>query len=317
MLTRLKDRLQPLAARLRPLAERLQPLVGRAAPLIETMRPRQWTKNAVVFAALVFDQQLLRPVPFLRTLAAFGLMCLLTSAVYLVNDLADMEKDKLHPFKRNRPLPAGRLSRRAAVIAAVALPLVALPLAFLLDLRFGLIAVLYLGKDILYSLELKNIVIIDVLVLALGFVLRVGAGVVVITVARFSPWLYICMTLLALFMGFGKRRAELAQLAGQAGAARDVLNEYTLPFLDEILTIVSGATLMAYSLYTFSAENLPKNHTMMLTIPFVIYALFRYLYLIHVKNEGGAPDELVLTDRPLQITFGLWGLASVLILYLA
>lgn len=303
MLTKLKGRFQPLA--------------GRVTPLLESLRPKQWTKNAVIFAALVFDQQLFRPVPFLRTLAAFGLMCLLSSAVYLVNDLADIEKDRQHPAKRNRPLPSGRLAPRTAKVVAVLLPAVALPLAFLLDLRFGLIALLYLGKDLLYSLELKHVVIVDVLVVALGFVLRVGAGVVVITVARFSPWLYICMTLLALFMGFGKRRGELAQLQSQAGEARSVLDDYTLPYLDEVLNLVSGATIMAYSLYTFSAENLPDNHTMMLTIPFVIYAIFRYLYLIHVKGEGGAPDELVLTDRPLQVTFGLWGLAAVLILYLA
>ncbi len=289
--------------------------------LLQTMRPKQWTKNAIIFAALVFDLQLYpfdrNPVPTLRTLAGFGLLCLLSSTVYLINDLADIERDRLHPKKRNRPLPSGRLSQNIAIAAAVVLPLIALPLAFMLDWRFGLIALTYLVKDLLYSFWLKNIPIIDVFVLALGFLLRVGAGVTLITVARFSPWLYICMTLLALFMGFGKRRGELLLMNQDASQSRKVLQEYNLPFLDELINLVSTATVMAYSLYTFSAENLPKNHAMMLTIPFVLYGIFRYLYLIHIKGEGGAPDELVLTDRPMQVTFALWGLSAVLILYLS
>ena len=284
--------------------------------LLEAMRPKQWAKNGVVFAALIFDVQLFQPTPLLRTLAGFGLMCLLSSAVYLVNDLADLEKDRQHPQKRNRPLASGRLSKNVAAAAAVVLPLVALPLGFLLDWRFGLLALTYLVKDLLYSLWLKHVAIIDVMLVALGFLLRVGAGVVIITVARFSPWLYICMGLLALFMGFGKRRAELALMDSQAGDTRTVLKEYSLPFLDEMINLVSTSTIIAYSLYTFSAPNLPENHTMMLTIPFVLYSLLRYLYLIHMKGEGGAPDELVLTDRPLQITFILWGLSVILIMYL-
>ncbi|HLE27300.1 MAG TPA: decaprenyl-phosphate phosphoribosyltransferase [Anaerolineales bacterium] len=284
--------------------------------LLEAMRPKQWAKNGVVFAALIFDVQLFQPTPLLRTLAGFGLMCLLSSAVYLVNDLADLEKDRQHPQKRNRPLASGRLSKNVAAAAAVVLPLVALPLGFLLDWRFGLLALTYLVKDLLYSLWLKHVAIIDVMLVALGFLLRVGAGVVIITVARFSPWLYICMGLLALFMGFGKRRAELALMDSQAGDTRTVLKEYSLPFLDEMINLVSTSTIIAYSLYTFSAPNLPENHTMMLTIPFVLYSLLRYLYLIHMKGEGGAPDELVLTDRPLQITFLLWGLSAILIMYL-
>jgi len=288
--------------------------------LLEALRPKQWTKNGVLFAALVFDVQLYPfyhdPLPTLRTLAGFALMCLLSSTVYLVNDLADLDKDRQHPAKRSRPIASGRLSRSAAVAAALVLPLVALPLCFWLDWRFGLIALLYLVKDLLYSLWLKQVAIIDVLLVALGFLLRVGAGVVIITVARFSPWLYICMGLLALFMGFGKRRAELALMNNGAGETRAVLKEYSLPFLDEMINLVSTATLIAYSLYTFSAPNLPENHTMMLTIPFVLYTILRYLYLIHMKGEGGAPDELVLTDRPLQITFILWGLSVILIMYL-
>jgi 4-hydroxybenzoate polyprenyltransferase len=288
--------------------------------LLESMRPKQWTKNAIIFAALVFDHQLYPfnadPLPTLRTLAGFALLCLLSSTVYLINDLADLEKDRQHPKKLSRPLPSGRLSKNAALAAAVLFPALTLPLCFVLDWRFGVVGLIYLLKDLLYSFWLKHVVILDVLILALGFLLRVHAGVVIITVARFSPWLYICMTLLALFMGFGKRRGELLLMSAEAGSSRKVLQDYSLPFLDEMINLVSTATIMAYSLYTFSAENLPKNHAMMLTIPFVLYAIFRYLYLIHIKGEGGAPEELVLTDRPMQIAFGLWGLSAVLILYL-
>jgi 4-hydroxybenzoate polyprenyltransferase len=296
--------------------------------LIESMRPKQWVKNGIVFAALIFDVQLFQVQPFLRTLAGFVILCVLSSAVYLFNDLADIDKDRLHPQKRLRPLASGRLSKNVALVVAVLLPLVAVPVSFLLQWRFGVVACVYLISNILYSFWLKNVVIVDVLVLAAGYVLRVAAGVALITVERFSPWLYICITLLALFMGFGKRRGELVLLGGGAagsgaagpapvGGSRKVLQDYTLSYLDELINIVSTATIMAYSLYTFSAPNLPDSHAMMLTIPFVLYGIFRYLYLIHIKGEGGAPDELVLTDRPLQITFVLWGLSAVLVLYLS
>lgn len=284
--------------------------------LLQTMRPKQWTKNIFIFAALIFDHQLFRRGPFLRTLAGFVLLCLLSSAVYLFNDLADVERDRLHPKKRNRPLPSGRLQPAAATAAAVLFITITLPLAFLLSWQFGVVAVVYLGTNLLYSYWLKHVVLIDVLFVALGYLLRVHAGVALITVERFSPWLYICMTLLALFIGFGKRRGELLLMQNEPGNSRNVLEDYSLSFLDELINLVSTAAVIAYSLYTFSAENLPKNHAMMLTIPFVLYGIFRYLYLIHIKGEGGAPDELVLTDRPLQMTFALWGLSAVLILYL-
>lgn len=285
--------------------------------LLQTMRPKQWIKNLLVFAALVFDGQLTQTDPFLRTLAGFGLLCLLSSTVYLFNDLADLEKDKLHPKKRLRPLPSGRLSPTVAWAAAAALPAVALPLSFWLGWRFGVVALIYLANNLLYSFRLKHVVLIDVLVLASGYVLRVAGGVMLITVERFSPWLYLCISLVALFMGFGKRRGELLLMNANSGASRRVLEDYTIPFLDELINMVATATIIAYALYTFSAPNLPENHAMMLTIPFVIYGIFRYLYLIHIKGEGGAPDELVLTDRPLQITFGLWGLLAVAVLYLS
>jgi 4-hydroxybenzoate polyprenyltransferase len=284
--------------------------------LIQTMRPRQWAKNGFVFAALVFDRQLLSPLPLVRTIAGFVLMCLASGVVYLINDLVDLPRDRLHPVKRLRPLAAGTLSPRRAVAAACVLGAATLAGSFALDLRFGLIVLTYVASNLLYSFWLKHVPIIDVLVVASGFVLRVGAGVVLLTVERFSPWLYVCMTLLALFLGFGKRRAELVLLADGANDHRRVLDGYTIPLLDQFIVIVSATTLIAYALYTFFAPNLPANHAMMLTIPFVVYAIFHYLHLIHVEDAGGAPEELLLTDRPLLVTIFLWGLAVIAILYL-
>lgn len=284
--------------------------------LLRTMRPKQWSKNIFIFAALVFDQKLFRPLLFGRTIAAFGLFCLISSAVYLINDLADIEKDRQHPVKRNRPLASGALPPRVAVVAAVLIIAVCIPLAYLLSPVFGAILLGYLLLMITYSFYLKNVVIADFLTVAAGFVLRVAAGAVVVQAERFSPWLYICMTLLAIFLAVGKRRHELLLLEGNANEHRAILDEYNIHLLDDIIVIVIAAVLVAYSFYTFSAPNLPPNHAMMLTIPFVLYGLFRYLYLIHVRNEGGAPEDIVVSDLPLIIDFGLWGGAVVVVMYL-
>lgn len=281
--------------------------------ILKTMRPKQWVKNLVLFAALVFDHKLLEPTPLFYSVLGFGLLCLLSSTVYFINDLADIEKDRQHPKKRFRPLASGALSPRLAVGVVLALLALTLPAAFALEWRFGLIAVGYLAVNLWYSFHLKHVVLVDVLVVALGYLLRVGAGAVLIGV-NISPWLYICMTLLALFMGFGKRRGEMVLM--KDNGTRRVLSDYSLPFLDELINLVATSTLMAYSLYTFSAPNLPANNAMMLTIPFVMYGVFRYLYLIHIKGEGGAPDELVLKDHHLRLTFVLWGGLAVSILYL-
>ena len=283
--------------------------------LLKTMRPKQWPKNVFIFTALVFDEKLFTPAPLLKTIAAFVLFCLTSSAVYLINDLADIAKDRQHPTKRLRPLPSGQLKPSAAIAAAVLIPLVTLPLSFLIDPQLGLITLVYLLMMIAYSFVLKNIVILDVLTVAAGFVLRVAAGAVVVEVERFSPWLYICATLAALFIGVGRRRHELILLAENANEHRASLSEYSLPLLDEIISVVASATIIAYSLYTFSAPNLPLNHAMMLTIPFVLYGVFRYLYLIHVKSLGGSPEEIFLSDLPLIIDLGLWALAVIAILY--
>lgn len=284
--------------------------------LIKTMRLRQWPKNIFVLAAVVFDRQLQlsNPVPLLRSLAAMFLFCLLSSTVYIINDIFDVESDRKHPEKRKRPIASGQLPIPVALATAIGLLVTTLALALWLSPTFAALALGYFVLNLAYSFKLKHIPLIDVLIIAADFVLRVGAGVAVIQVERFSPWLYVCTTLLALFIGFGKRRAEVALLAG--GGTRKVLEGYSLPFLDQLITIVSSTTILAYSLYTFSAKNVPENHAMMLTIPFVLYAIFRYLYLIQIKQAGGAPEELVLSDRPLQLAFGLWGISVVLILYL-
>lgn len=283
--------------------------------LIIAMRPKQWTKNVVIFAALIFGLKLFQPLFLARTFLAFILFCLFSSSVYLVNDLVDMERDRQHPTKRFRPLAAGRLKRSWALAAAVLLPLLGLPAAFYLDPLLGVIATAYLLLQTAYSFALKNIVIIDVMSVAAGFVLRVAAGTVMAQTEHFSPWLYICVTLLALFIALGRRRQELILLKEDANQHRKILEEYSPGFIDEMLNVVTTAAIIAYSLYTFSAENLPANKSMMLTIPFVLYGLLRYLYLIHQKNMGGSPEEVVLKDIPLLVNNLLWGVAVVIILY--
>ena len=272
------------------------------------MRPRQWTKNVFVLAPLVFDRQLTNPTALARSVAGMLLFCLISSCVYVLNDIMDVESDRVHPDKKHRPIASGALpnqgclspGRGSAPHHHSAYPSGSPRL-------IGIIALIYFGINLAYSIWLKHIPLIDVLIIAACYVLRVAAGVVLITVQRFSPWLYIVTTLFALFIGFGKRRAELSLLEGEAKSHRRVLDGYNIPLLDQLITIVSGTTVVAYSLYTFTAPNVPANHAMMLTIPFILYGIFRYLWLISVKHAGGAPEELVFTDRPLQVTILLCG----------
>ena len=285
--------------------------------LFKTMRPRQWPKNIFLFAALVFDKQLFHSMAFLQTLAGFMLFCLISSSVYIFNDIVDIEADRQHPEKKNRPIPSGKLPLSAAWTAGILLTVITLGLGYLLDLAFAVVMLAYFLLNLAYSRWLKHIPIVDVLILAVCFVLRVAAGVSLIHTERFSPWIYIVMTLLALFLGFGKRRAELALLAQGAGSHRKVFEGYTIPLLDQYILIVSSTTIVAYSLYTFTAPNVPANHSMMLTIPFVLYAIFRYMYLIQIKHAGGAPEEILLLDRPLQIAMLLWALAVLAVFYLS
>ena len=290
--------------------------------LIKTMRPRQWTKNLFLFAALVFDGKLFHLADFLRTLAGFGAFCLISSAVYIFNDLLDVKADRQHPVKKERPIASGRLPISVALLAGTLLALAALAGAWFLAWQFALVLLVYFLLMIFYSLWLKHIPILDVLILAAGFVLRVHAGTLLIEVERFSPWLYVLMTLLALFLGFGKRRAELGLLVEETadksanGAFRRVLDGYSIPLLDQFITIVSGMTIVSYALYTFFRPDTPGNYALMLTIPFVVYAIFRYLYLIQVKLVGGEPEEILLRDRPFQAAILFWGLAVLAVFYL-
>ena len=280
------------------------------------MRPRQWTKNGFVFVALFFDGKLLRLESLLPTIGAFLLLCLMSSAVYIMNDLADIESDRQHPEKNKRPLPAGTLNPQFALAAAILFALGSLAAGLLLNLYFGLVLLGYLLSQIAYSFWLKHVVLLDISIVTAGFVLRIAAGVTVIDVQRFSPWLYLFGGFLALFMVLGKRRHELVLLGSEAGNHRAILKEYNLDLIDRLLGIVTTSAVVSYSLYTFLAEGLPENHLMMLTIPFVLYGIFRYLYLIHVQAMGGAPEEILLRDRSLQITLGCFAVVVFLTLYI-
>jgi 4-hydroxybenzoate polyprenyltransferase len=284
--------------------------------LLQTMRPKQWAKNIFVFAALAFDKQIFDLVPLLRTISGFILLCLASSVVYIINDLADLEQDRQHPVKRLRPIAAGRLPLPIGRLSAVIIGLGTVSASFSLSAGFGVVVLVYIVINLLYSFWLKHVAIIDVLIIAAGFVLRVEAGVSLIVVQRFSPWLYVVTTLGALFVALGKRRAEMLLLREGANAHRRVLDGYTIGYVDQLLMIVSASTIMAYALYTVFATNLPPNHLMMLTIPFVIYGIFRYLYLINVRDAGGAPEELFLSDPSLLATITIWGIFAVGILYL-
>jgi 4-hydroxybenzoate polyprenyltransferase len=283
--------------------------------LLRTLRPRQWIKNGFVFVPLVFDQKLTNWPLLLRTVFAFVLFCMISSTVYIVNDLVDLESDKQHPKKRRRALPSGQLQPWFAIVSAIGILVVTLTLSFWLDVYFGVVVVAYFLLNLAYSFWLKHVVIIDVMVLATFFLLRVAAGAIVAEAERFSPWLYVTTIFGALFLAIGKRRHELVLLADGAKSHRRILDEYNVRFLDEMSHLVTTGAVISYSLYTFSAVNLPANHAMMLTIPFVLFLVFRYLYLIHVKGEGGAPEMLIYTDLPLLLDVLLWGLAVFLVMY--
>jgi 4-hydroxybenzoate polyprenyltransferase len=280
------------------------------------MRPRQWSKNVIIYAGLVFDGRLFDINLLLATTLVVFCFCLVSSSVYIINDLADIEKDRLHPRKKLRPLPSGALNPRFAAGAGALLAIVGIALAAWLNLWVGLVVFIYLAQNIAYSLYLKHIVLIDVMVLSLGFLLRVLAGVLIADVSNFSPWLYVCITLLSLFLGFGKRRHEITLLQDDAAAHRSSLQEYNLPLLDQIISLVTTSTFVTYTFYSFEAQTaLVRDGRLLLTTPFVFFVIVRYLYLIHVQKRGGAPDELIFEDRPLLITGVLWVVSIVILLY--
>jgi len=280
--------------------------------LLLTMRPRQWTKNGVVFVAVVFAHKLSVAGDVLRAAVAVAIFCLVSGVVYLINDLVDLDKDRQHPLKRRRPLPSGRLKPPVAAFAAALLGVSMAIVSFLLSPLFGLCVVGYVALNLVYSFYLKNVVLVDLFGIAGGFLLRAAGGAAIIGV-QISAWLYLCTLLGALFLGLGKRRHELIVLEGSAAGHRKILGEYTTEFLEELISIVSSALLVSYALYTYFAYQ--TNHAMMATVPFAIYGIFRYLYLVHLKNEGGAPEEILLHDKPIIIDILLWVLTAGVVLY--
>jgi 4-hydroxybenzoate polyprenyltransferase len=292
------------------------PARSPVASLVVSLRPGQWTKNLFVFAGLLFGKRLFEPTAVAVACAAFVIFCALSGVIYLLNDVADREADRNHPLKSKRPIASGQLSPEVALGAAGVLGVSGLALAFALRPAFGVVALAYVVMQTAYSARLKHIVIIDVLTIAIGFVLRAVAGAVVIDVA-ISHWLLICMILLALFMALSKRRHELTLLAGGASDHRRILGEYSPYLLDQMIGVVTASTLIAYIFYTISPETVKNFNTeyLALTIPFPLYGIFRYLYLVHQKEGGGSPAEMLLTDRPLLLCVALWVVAVVLIVY--
>jgi 4-hydroxybenzoate polyprenyltransferase len=286
--------------------------------LIKGMRPRQWSKNGLIFLPLFFDRQisLSHPEPLLRVILTFVLFGLCASSIYLLNDAVDVEKDRLHPKKKNRPIASGQLPVRLALTVAVVVPIIAVAIAFAYSPAFAVLLTAYLVKQIAYSFYLKNVVILDVITLAAGYVMRVIAGAIVITVSNFSPWLYVCTGALALFLAVGKRRQELLSLGAVAQDVRATYKEYNMALLDDMLRMVMTASIISYTLYTVEAKTALAGPTMLLTVPFVIYGIFRYLYLMHVKGEGGAPDEVLFKDRPLLIAIALYAIFAGGLIYL-
>ena len=301
----------------RPLTGGLQTFVG----LIRAVRPVQWTKNLLVFLPLFFSVEevwtLDDPNTALtiaaRAAGTFLLFCILSGSVYLINDSADVEGDRAHPRKRRRPVASGAVSVRLSLTAACLLGGAALAVGFTVLQPVGWVALIYLAIQGAYSAVLKRVVLLDVACIASGFVLRVLAGAVAIE-APISPWLYICSGLGALFIALAKRRSELVGAGESAIEQRDTLRQYTVQMLDQMISVVATSALAGYALYTFTANNLPGNHAMMLTIPFVVYGLFRYIYLVHTRNAGESPEYILITDVPLIITVALWLAASAGIL---
>jgi len=285
--------------------------------IFKSMRPQQWIKNFFIFAAIIFSQNIFNLPLLLKTIIAFVSFCLLSSSLYILNDLKDLEEDKLHPLKSKRPLASGRLKKSTAFLSFIVLSTLSLILAITLNRYFFMIALVYFFLQVAYSVRLKHVVILDVFVIATGFLIRVVAGGLAIEVT-ISSWFLICTILLALFLAISKRRHELVLLEDSASDHRPILEEYNPYLLDQMIAVVTASTLVAYCLYTISEETVAKFGTtkLIFTVPFVLYGIFRYLYLIHQKTEGGSPEVLIIKDRPLLIDIFLWIASAILILYL-
>lgn len=294
--------------------------VGRLRHLVAATRPRQWAKNLLLYLAFLFtlgehnsdglaDEFSL----IVRVTVAFVLFCLITGAIYLFNDAADAQEDRLHPIKRHRPIASGQLKPTLAVVVASLMGVTGITCSFVLDMKFGILSGVYFALMLSYNFVLKDVVILDVLSISAGFVLRAAAGALAIDVP-ISPWLYVVTSLGALMIALGKRRSEISVLGEQGTSHRPALKDYTLPLVDQLMAVVAPAAVVAYTLYTFTADNLPKNNAMMLTIPFVLFGIFRYLFLLHKRNLGGAPEDILFTDRPLLINIVLWLATASIIL---
>jgi len=281
------------------------------------MRPEQWIKNFLVFAALLFSKNLLSLSKNIEAIIGFTIFCMITGCAYMINDLVDLEKDKLHSVKSRRPLASGKLKKDTAIKIVVLVCLASLFSAFYMNILFGIIILAYFLLNIGYSIYLKNIVIIDVVSIAAGFVLRVLGGAVIISVVA-SQWLILCTILLSLFLGFSKRRHELVLLEDSATSHRKVLEHYSPYLLDQMIAVVTASTLICYALYTMSKDTIEKLGTSKLiyTIPFVLYGIFRYLYLVHQKEDGGSPTEIMFTDKPMIINICLWIISSIIFIYI-
>ncbi|MGA2361681.1 MAG: decaprenyl-phosphate phosphoribosyltransferase [Candidatus Aminicenantales bacterium] len=284
--------------------------------IFKSLRPQQWIKNLFIFAPLIFSRNIFNGPLLVKTIEAFAAFCLISSAHYIFNDLRDLEEDRRHPVKSKRPLASGRLQKGPAVVALLVFGAAGLALAAAINVPFLLIAAGYLVLQTTYSMWLKHVVILDVFVVAAGFLIRVVAGGLAIKV-EISSWLLICTILLALFLAMGKRRYELVLLDKDAASHRPILKEYNTYLLDQMISVVTASTLLAYCLYTISAETVAKFGTrnLIFTVPFVLYGIFRYLYLIHQKAEGGTPEALIIRDKPLLLDIFLWIAAAALILH--
>jgi 4-hydroxybenzoate polyprenyltransferase len=295
--------------------------MDRLSLYIACLRPMQWTKNLVLVAALIFSRNMFRLTLTLRSIEALAIFCLLSGSIYIFNDLVDFEQDRAHPVKRKRPIASGRVSRREAFLLGLVIAIVGLVLAGLLNRGFFVVGLVYVGISIFYSLGLKHVVVLDVLIISVGFVLRAMAGVEALKDLDpgviMSPWLLVCTLFLALFLGFNKRRHEIDLLAEDAGRHRKSLDEYSKEFLDAMIAVVTAATVIAYAIYTIWPATVDKFRTghLIYTVPFVVFGLFRYMYLVLMKNRGGSPSEVLVSDSPLVIDIILWVIAAGLILY--
>jgi 4-hydroxybenzoate polyprenyltransferase len=293
------------------------------ASYISELRPRQWIKNLIVLAPLIFSRNLFRPDMALLSLLALGVFCLLSGAVYVLNDVVDYQQDREHPVKRNRPVASGRIPRKGALAFGMVVAGAGLAIGAITDVSFFWVCLAYTVLMILYSLGLKHMVVLDVLIISIGFVLRAMAGVEVLkdtdSGVVMSPWLLVCTLFLALFLGFSKRRSELDLLAHKAALHRRSLEDYSKEFLDAMIAVVTAATVIAYAIYTIWPGTVDKFNTgnLIYTVPFVVFGLFRYMYLVIMKNEGGSPSEILVSDAPLVIDIILWVCVAALVLYLS